>query len=147
MSAEENKTIHRRLYEASSAGGGNEEVVDGLVSPDFVGHAPPYPDVHDPENLKEFNARTLTILPDARYEIEDMLAEGDKVAVRWTPSGTHQGESRQGIAPTGKGVSMTGISIARFDGGKLAEAWYVFDLMGMMQQMGALPTPEQRAEA
>ena len=145
MTTEENKAIARRLYEAASAGGGYDEIADQLVASDYVGHMPPYPDVHGPEGDKEFHARTLTILPDARIEIEDMVAEGDRVAVRWTLSGTHEGETRLGVAPTGKRVSIAGTSIMRFEGGKLAEDWSVFDLMGMMQQMGAMPASEQQA--
>lgn len=99
MSAEENKAIARRLYEAASAGGEYDEIADEVLAPDYVGHMPPYPDMHGPDGDKEFNARTLTILPDARIEIEDMVAEGDRVAVRWTLSGTHEGTTRMGVAP------------------------------------------------
>lgn len=147
MTAEENKEIVRRFFEAGSDGTDYEGVVDEIVAPGYVCHMPPYPDLHGPEGVKEFHARSLSIMPDLREEIEDIIAEGDKVAVRWTLSGTHEGESRLGIAPTGKRISITGTSIMRFEGGKIAEQWAVFDLLGMMQQMGAMPTPEQKQAA
>ena len=147
MTAEENKAIIRRLFqEADYTGATHDEVVDEIVAPDYVCHIPPYPDIHGPEGVKEFHAQTLMILPDYREEIEDTIAEGDKVAVRWTLSGTHEGESRLGVAPTGKRISTTVTSIMRFEGGNLAEEWSVFDAQGMMQQTGAIPAPEQ-AEA
>ena len=139
MTTEENKAIVRRWYEAGS----DDEVTDEIVAPGYICHVPPYPDIRGPEGAKEFDARSLAILPDLREEIEDMIAEGDKVAVRWTLSGTHEGESRLGVAPTGRRISITGTSIMRFEGGKIAEQWSVFDLMGMMQQMGAMPAPER----
>lgn len=144
MSAEENKAIARRLYEAAYAGGEYDRVADELVASDYVGRMPPYPDVHGVEGDKEFHARTLAILPDARIEVEDVVAEGDRVAVRWTLSGTHEGETRLGVAPTGKHISISGTTIMRFEDGKVAEDWSVCDLLGMMQQLGAMPAPEQQ---
>jgi len=78
--------------------------------------------------------------PDVRLTIEDMVAEGDKVAVRWAWSGTHRGEY-MGIAPTGKEVTYTGITIHRITGGKIVESWDEVDNLGLMQQLGVAPPP------
>jgi steroid delta-isomerase-like uncharacterized protein len=86
----------------------------------------------------------LSGLPDLATTVEDTIAEGDKVAARWTARGTHNGEL-MGIPPTGKKVAMTAISIHRIVDGKIAESWINFDALGMMQQLGVAPAPEQAA--
>jgi steroid delta-isomerase-like uncharacterized protein len=78
--------------------------------------------------------------PDMRVTIEDLVAEGDKVAARWSVTGTHRGEL-MGIPATGKRVTVTGIEINRFAGGKLVEHWESFDQLSMMQQLGVVPAP------
>ena len=83
-----------------------------------------------------------TAFPDMRITIEDQVAEGDKVVTRWTASGTHQGDL-MGIDPTGRRATVTGITIDRISGGKVEETWTNFDAMGMMQQLGVIPSPEQ----
>ena len=142
MSAEENKAIARRLYEAASAGGEYDEIADEVLAPDYVGHMPPYPDMHGPDGDKEFNARTLTILPDARIEIEDMVDEGDRVAVRWTLSGTHEGTTRMDVALTGKEVEASICDVLTLADGKIVERGCHVDFLGLMQQMGAMLAPE-----
>jgi predicted ester cyclase len=82
------------------------------------------------------------LFPDIHITIDDMLAEGDKVACRSTWRGTHKGEMR-GIAPTGKQVTVTGIVISHGVGGKEVEVWESGDALGMLQQMGVIPTMEQ----
>jgi predicted ester cyclase len=74
-----------------------------------------------------------------------MIAEGDKVAIRWAARGTHQGELL-GIQPTGKQATWTGISIYRFADGKIVEAWWSKDVLGLLQQLGVIPPPEQGGE-
>ena len=81
-----------------------------------------------------------TAFPDAKFTIEDQIAEGDLVATRWTASGTHRGELF-GVPATGKQVKVTGIFIDRFADGKIVESWGEFDALGMMQQVGAIPAP------
>ena len=78
--------------------------------------------------------------PDIQYTVEALLAEGDKVVVRWTARGTHTGEL-MGIPPTGKQVTVTGVNIGRVANGRIVEEWGEFDMMGMMQQLGVVPTP------
>ena len=80
--------------------------------------------------------------PDFKATIDDIIAEGDKVVIRQTFSGTHKGEF-MGIAPTGKRVSFGVMDIVRIAGGKFVEHWGQMDSMGMMQQLGAIPTPGQ----
>ncbi len=70
--------------------------------------------------------------------IEDVIASGDQVVTRWTARGTHQGEL-QGIPPTGKQVTVTGMTLARIENGQIVEEWNNFDQLGMMQQIGAIP--------
>jgi steroid delta-isomerase-like uncharacterized protein len=76
--------------------------------------------------------------PDCRMTVEDVVAEGDQVAYRWTFSGTHRGELR-GIAATGKRVSISGINVDRIAHGKIAEHWSQADVLGLLQQLGAVP--------
>lgn len=80
--------------------------------------------------------------PDYRFELFDQIAEGDRVAMRWRFAGTHEGPF-QGAPPSGKQVSMTGITIFRLAGGRLVEGWTNEDLLGLLEQIGALPAPEQ----
>jgi predicted ester cyclase len=83
--------------------------------------------------------------PDWRETIDDVVAEGDRVVIRVTGSGTHQGEF-QGIPPTDRQVTATGIGIGRIENGRIAESWAAYDALGMMQQLGVIPAPE-RADA
>ena len=95
-----------------------------------------------PQYLREpqFITAFRTAFPDVQFTIEDIIAEGDKVVGRVTWRGTHQGEL-MGIQPTGKKVTVEGIDIIHFAGGKAVENWFSGDTLGMMQQMGAIPTP------
>lgn len=79
----------------------------------------------------------MTAFPDVQMTIEDMIAEGDKVAVRYTFRGTQQGET-QGIPPTGKYVNVPGIFICRCRDGKIVEEWDIWDDLGLLQQLGAI---------
>jgi predicted ester cyclase len=78
--------------------------------------------------------------PDWEEQVEDAVAEGDRVAGRMTAGGTHTGEF-QGIEPSGKRVTITGIGIMRFNEGKIVESWWEFDAIGLMTQLGAIPAP------
>jgi predicted ester cyclase len=80
--------------------------------------------------------------PDLRYTIENIIADGDMVAERMRFEGTHRGDF-QGLPPTGMRVSFTGMQISRMSGGKIVELWGEFDALGMMQQLGAIPSPGQ----
>jgi predicted ester cyclase len=80
--------------------------------------------------------------PDARHTFEDFVAEGDKVALRFTFKGTHTGDF-QGIPPTGKPVTISGSVVDRIVDGKIVEHWSLIDTMGLMQQLGVIPEPAQ----
>lgn len=137
--SEENKAVSRRVLE-ESFNQGNLAVIDELVSADYVDHDLP-PGLPDgPEGFKQLVAMYRAAFPDVQMAIEDVVAEGDKVVIRWTARGTHQGEL-MGIPPTNKQVTVTGIDINRLAGGKMAEHWGNFDQMGMMQQLGVIPSP------
>ena len=140
MSVEENKAIVRRLWE-EVINKGNMAVVDELVATNYIDHTQtPELVARDPESYKQVVIMFRTAFPDLHVTIEDKIAEGDKVVSRFTVRGTHKGEF-MGIAPTGRQVTVTGIAIHRIAGGKLAEVWINMDFLGMMQQLGVVPTP------
>jgi steroid delta-isomerase-like uncharacterized protein len=136
VSADTNKEIVRRL--GVEPWEGNLDVIDELVAPDYVGHDPAQPEMHGTEGIKEFITGYLAGFPDGRITIDGQFAEGDMVATRWTGRGTHQGELR-GIPPTGKQVTVSGITISRVKNGKVVEEWSNWDTLGMLQQLGVVP--------
>jgi predicted ester cyclase len=138
----ENKEIVRRLGEEPWQG--KLDTIDELADPKYVGRDPAMPDVEGPEGLKQFVKDFLSGYPDGRVTIDQQLAEGDLVASRWTGRGTHRGEL-MGIAPTGKQVTVTGITISRVAGGKVVEEWTNWDMLGMLQQLGVVPAMEGAA--
>lgn len=136
MSADTNKEIVRRL--GVEPWEGNFGVIDEVVAADYVGHDPAQPELHGPDAIREFITAYLTGFPDGRITIDEQLAEGDLVATRWTGRGTQQGEL-MGIPPTGKQVTVSGITISRVEGGKVVEEWSNWDTLGMLQQLGVVP--------
>ena len=80
--------------------------------------------------------------PDTQFTVDERIVDGNRIAVRWMMRGTHQGEF-QGIPPTGKAVTVTGIAIHRFAGNQIQESWDCYDALGLLQQLGVIPTPEQ----
>jgi len=139
--SEENKAIIRRVIDEVLNGQGNLDVADELFAPDYVGHNPASPvDTRGPEGVKGFASMFRSAFPDVHFSVEDQVAEGDKAVTRWRGSGTHQG-NLMGLAPTGNRVSFVGITINRLEDGKVAEEWQIFDALGMMQQLGAIPSP------
>ena len=138
--SEENKAIVRRALE-EMFGQWNLAVADEIYDKDFVGHAAPE-EIRGPEGIKQFVSMNRSAFPDLQFTIEDQIAEGDKVVTRWTARGTHKGEL-MGIAPTGKQVAFTGITISRIVDGKAVEGWVNRDALGMLQQLGAVPAPGQ----
>jgi steroid delta-isomerase-like uncharacterized protein len=138
MSVKENKAIFRRIVE-EGFNKGNLAIVDELVAANHINHAD---NVRGPEEYKQFITMYRTAFPDLHMTVEDQIAEGDKVVNRWTSRGTHQGDL-MGIPPTGKQVTLTGTYVARIVGGKIIEEWGNFDALGMMQQLGVVPSPGQ----
>ncbi len=136
MSAEENKALGRRWVE-EIWDKANLAAFDELLAPEFVCNYAP-PDVpHGPEGYRQTVNLYHTASPDMHYMVDEMVAEGDKVAVRWTGSGTHKGDL-MGIAPTGKQLTITGISILRIASGKIIEEWGEMDMLGALQQLGIM---------
>ncbi len=141
MLTEENKALVREVFEELFSKG-NLALADQAYAPDYVGHDPANPEpLRGPEGVKQDISRYRRAFPDLRFTVEDLVAEGDKVVARVTVRGTHQGEL-MGIAPTGKRAEVTGISIVRFAGGKIAEEWGNWDTLGLLQQIGAVPAQD-----
>jgi predicted ester cyclase len=109
-------------------------LVDEVVSPQFTSHDWPEGGPTGPQAFRDFYSAIRSALPDARYEVDDLIAEGDRVVVRWRLLGTHKGDFR-GIAPTGRAIALKGIAIYRVEGGKLMERWVVSDLHGLLEEI------------
>jgi steroid delta-isomerase-like uncharacterized protein len=133
-----NKLVARRAIEEVYTGG-NLDVVDELVNNHILVHSPGA-EFQGVTELKEFVRSLRDAFPDLQMTVEDQVAEGDKVVTRWTARGTQTGPFL-GIPPSGKTGTMTGVEIDRFVDGKAAECWTSADYLGMMQQLGAIPTP------
>jgi steroid delta-isomerase-like uncharacterized protein len=134
----ENKAIVRRLYE-EVWNKRRVELVDELMSPSHAMHNNHVPDsCIGPEAYKREVARFMTGFPDLRFNVEDVVSENDKVAVSWTISGTHTGEFR-GISPTGKKVSIEGITINHIADGKIMDSYVNWDALSVLQQFGVAP--------
>jgi steroid delta-isomerase-like uncharacterized protein len=138
--SDQNKAIARRYVE-EVWNRGNLSVIDELIAPKATFHDPSVPGgkFTGPEGLRQFVQIYRGAFPDVRLTIEELIAEDDKVVSRWTATGTHKGEL-MGIAPTGKRVTVTGCDIAQYQNGKIVEAWASYDMLGMLQQMGVVPS-------
>jgi steroid delta-isomerase-like uncharacterized protein len=140
MSAEENKAVARRELE-EIWNKGNLDAAEDVYAPDYIGHRlAGGKDIRGLEAIKQLAAATRQAFPDFNHTVEDMLAEGEKVVIRSTIHATHQGEFR-GVAPTGKEVEVTSMTMNRIEGGKIAESWHNADHLGLMQQLGVIEQP------
>jgi len=142
MSTEENKAVARRAYDAFNQGlrTGNLAALDEVIAANMVDHNPAPGQGPGLEGAKQVFTQFFAAFPDLQFTVEDMIAEGDKVASRITARGTHKGDF-QGIPATGKQVMQTGIDILRIAGGKIVERWGEFDNLGLLQQLGVVPPP------
>lgn len=140
MSTEENKAIASRYLESINTG--NLDIIDEVVASNYVGHVSGE-ETHGPEELKQSVGMYVEAFPDISFTVEDEIAEGDKVVMRWTMRGTHRG-GLMGIAPTGKQITVTGISVHRIEGGKVVDQWDSPDRLGLMQQLGMAVIPGPR---
>lgn len=134
MTAEENKELVKRFAKAWE--NGDLDKMDDILAEDFVFRTAPPGVRPDREGYKEFVGKHLSAFPDFSVALEDVLAEGDRVAHRVTWTGTHKGEY-MGSAPTGKPVAMTVISIVRIEDGRIAEQWAEADVLAVMRGAGA----------
>jgi predicted ester cyclase len=139
VAAEENKAVIRRLFEEVQEGQ-ILGVLDELVAEDVVNHSATDEHKHGIEGFRHVMEWGFALLPDGRYEILDMIAEGDKVACRVRVSGTMQGELF-GIPPTGKSFTAEHVHWHRVSGGKLVERWAVRDDLGTLIQLGIIDPP------
>jgi steroid delta-isomerase-like uncharacterized protein len=136
--SDSNKNAVRRLFE-EVWNKGNQQVADELFAYTYIHHDPSTPDHgRGAESEKKRVTQYRNAFPDIRLTIEDLIAEGEKVTARWSCHGTHKGELN-GIAPTGRQVTMSGVSIARFEKNKMVEGWVNWDALGLMQQLGVVP--------
>ena len=136
MSAEDNKAQVRRGFEALNER--NWTAFDALCAPDFVFHNASTT-MQGLEAYKQFISMYFTAFPDSRFTIEDLIAEGDTVVVRYTARGIHQG-NLMAIPATGKQASVTAIGIFRIADGIAVEEWVNMDDLGLLQQLGVIPT-------
>lgn len=115
---------------------GTLTLADEVFSQNFISHDPDNADLpRGPEGVKQHVSLVRKAFPNFRVAIEDLIAQGNNVVVRYTVTGTHQGEFR-GIAPTGKNVSYGGISISRIENNRCQEIWWARDTLGLMRQLG-----------
>lgn len=134
---EENKLLVRHSVEQYNRQ--NYDVFDEEFAEDAIDHSP-FGETKGPEGLKEGLKALHTAFPDLEITIDDLIAEGDTVAVRSTHRGTHEG-GFMGIEPTGKQIEVENMVFARFEDGKVVERWIQADMFGLMQQLGAVDPP------
>lgn len=137
MNSEANKAAKLRYFEGFNRK--DLSVFDELFGPDYVLHAAGSPDVVGPQVLKSMVSQTFSGLSDINLVAEDMLAEGDRVATRWTLTAIHTGVF-MGIQPTNNKIRISGIIIDRFKGGKSVEAWEVYDSHSLVHQLESTST-------
>ena len=139
MSVEENKNVMRRMIE-EVWNKGDLEVAEELFASDHTSpSAPQLPP--GPESVKMLVTMFRNAMPDYHMTIDLIVAEGDQVAARFIQTGTHTGDDLMGLPASGKKATWTEIGVLRIKDGLIAESWYEADMMGMMQQLGVIPTP------
>jgi len=138
VSPEENKAVVRRFYDLFNEG--NLEGLGEVFAADALDHDPVPGQAPGLEGVKQSVAPFLSGFPGIQITIEQMIADGDRVADRIVARGTHTGEFL-GIPPTGKPVTVKALNMYRIAGGKIVEAWHIEDVFGMMVQLGVVPTP------
>lgn len=137
--SEQNKALARRgLEEVWNQG--KLSTIDELVGSNATYHDPNVPGgkFTGPDGLRQFVEIYRAAFPDVRISVNDQIADGDKVVTRWTATGTQTGQL-MGIAPTNKHATVTGVDIARYQDGKVVEAWASYDMFGLLQQLGVVP--------
>jgi steroid delta-isomerase-like uncharacterized protein len=122
------------------------DVLDELLADDFVEHDPPPGVAGDREGFKDLMRTVHQAFDDQVHTVYDQIAEGDRVVERWDMTATHVGDW-MGIAPTGKRITLSGIDISRLENGRMVEHWMQIDLLGLFEQLGAIPAPDGEGEA
>ncbi len=132
---EQNKELIRAAF------GELEEVMashERLYDPDWIGHFPGMPPL-DLDGHRQYSVAMNTAFPDLERMIDDLIAEGDRVVARWSARGTHSGDF-MGIPPSGAVAESSGITVFRIADGRIAEEWSQSDMLGLLQQIGAIPS-------
>jgi predicted ester cyclase len=138
MSTESKQVVRRALEEPWT----DPTMLDEVIDEGYVGYDPAQPEpLRGPQGAKDNIEQYRSAFEGAQITVRDQIAEGDVVATRWEGRGRHTGEL-MGISPTGKEVTITGQTLSRVTGGKIVEEWTNWDTLGMLQQIGAVPTME-----
>jgi steroid delta-isomerase-like uncharacterized protein len=145
MSTEENKAIIRRMTE-EFYNQGNVDSAERFFADTYIHHDAASPHIRDRAGLKQVLRAFLAGCPDLHITTDQLLAEGDMVAKRWTYHATQSGDL-SGLPPTGKRITMSGLELFRLEGGKIVECWLAYDNLSLMQQLGVIPTVEQAEQA
>jgi steroid delta-isomerase-like uncharacterized protein len=135
--SQQNKALAQRYVEEVFTRR-NLAALDDLLHPDYVWHGPGGEEVRGAQGARQMMEMYLGAFPDLEMNIDDIVAEGDRVVLRWTGRGTHKGPLA-GAAPSGRAVSVSGIVITRVQDGRMAEDWEQFDQLGLFQQIGLVP--------
>ena len=143
MSTEQNKAAARRITE-ETWNKGNLGILDEYVAPGAVHHDPNNPIAPGPQGLKQLISMYRSAFPDLHFAIEQEIADGDYVVHRLIATGTQRGDL-PALPATGKRAATTAIIINRFKDGKIVEGWAISDQLGLLQQLGVVPTAEQMA--
>ncbi len=134
--SEENKALMQQFIDGMNAQ--DDSFIDRLVDPNYIEHDPEPGQAPGAEGLRDLMKMLFSGFPDIKGTVNQMVAEGDVVAVALTTSGTHNGDF-MGIPATGKKISITEVHMVRLSGGKMVEHWGLADGMTMMQQLGQMP--------
>ncbi|WP_435152376.1 ester cyclase [Haladaptatus sp. DFWS20] len=142
---DESKAVVRRLIN-EFVNEGDESIADELLAPDYVRYDPDAPSgVQGPDEFTAMIGMFQSAFPDGEISIEEMIAEGDLVVFRGTERGTHDGEF-MGHEPTGETFEITGLAMHRVEDGRITETWANWDMLGLLQQLGIVPVPDDLAE-
>ena len=139
----DNKGLVRRVCE-EAINKGNFGVLEEVLGTDYVYREPTIGEKRGKTAIRELMTMYRNAFPDLKMTIEEQIAEGDKVVTRWTATGTQRGEF-MGVRPTGKQSRVQGIVVTRFANGKIVEETEIYDALGMLRQLGALPTTVGKA--
>lgn len=121
---------------------GNVEAMDRFYTSNYVHHDVSRPDLQTLDHYKGWAKDLLGGLSDFNVDIDDLVAEEEKAVKRWTASGIHN-NTFAGIPATGRRVRFSGVSTYRLEGDRISESWYIYDLLGLLQQLGVIPAPEK----
>jgi len=134
----DNEQLVRRFFE-EFCNDRRAEVADELIADDYVSHGPQAPPAEGPDGVRD-RVGLYQESVDGHWDVQELISADDRVVARWIGTGTHRGEL-MGIPATGKPIEVEAISVFRVENGKIAEEWTVWDALGLLQQVGAVPAP------